>query len=74
MSAALLPMRHELRTPLAGLLTQAQVALRTNDDETVNSAERIEQAVNRMIIWWQQLLTFSRIESSNRVLPKKAFS
>jgi two-component system sensor histidine kinase QseC len=56
---------HELRTPLAGLLTQAQVALRTRDDDTRQQAlKRIEQAVNRMTYLVQQLLTFSRIESS----------
>ncbi|MFZ2727308.1 MAG: ATP-binding protein [Methylococcaceae bacterium] len=56
---------HELRTPLAGLLTQAQVALRTQDEETRQQAlKRIEQAVNRMTYLVQQLLTFSRIESS----------
>lgn len=56
---------HELRTPLAGLLTQAQVALRTRDEETRQQAlKRIEQAVNRMSYLVQQLLTFSRIEAS----------
>ncbi|MGZ8189981.1 MAG: ATP-binding protein [Methylococcaceae bacterium] len=64
---------HELRTPLAGLLTQAQVALRTNDDETRKQAlKRIEQAVNRMTHLVQQLLTFSRIESSTEFLAKES--
>ncbi|MGZ8137369.1 MAG: ATP-binding protein [Methylococcaceae bacterium] len=64
---------HELRTPLAGLLTQAQVALRTNDDETRKQAlKRIEQAVNRMTYLVQQLLTFSRIESSTEFLAKES--
>jgi two-component system sensor histidine kinase QseC len=64
---------HELRTPLAGLLTQAQVALRTNDDDTRKQAlKRIEQAVNRMTYLVQQLLTFSRIESSTEFLTKES--
>ncbi len=64
---------HELRTPLAGLLTQAQVALRTNDDDTRKQAlKRIEQAVNRMTYLVQQLLTFSRIESSTEFLAKES--
>jgi len=63
---------HELRTPLAGLLTQAQVALRTNDDAVRKQAlKRIEQAVNRMTYMVQQLLTFSRIEYSTEFLTKE---
>jgi len=64
---------HELRTPLAGLLTQAQVALRTNDDDIRKQAlKRIEQAVNRMTYMVQQLLTFSRIESSAEFLTQES--
>ena len=64
---------HELRTPLAGLLTQAQVALKTNDEEVRNQAlQRIKQAVNRMTYMVQQLLTFSRIESSTEYLTKES--
>ncbi|GAB6139729.1 hypothetical protein JCM14076_04580 [Methylosoma difficile] len=64
---------HELRTPLAGLLTQAQVALRTHDDDTRKQAlKRIEQAVNRMTYLVQQLLTFSRIDSSTEFLAKES--
>ena len=62
---------HELRTPLAGLLTQAQVALRTHDDDVRKQAlKRIEQAVHRMTYMVQQLLTFSRIESSTEFLHR----
>lgn len=62
---------HELRTPLAGLLTQAQVALRTADETVRNQAlKRIEQAVYRMTYLVQQLLTFSRIDSSTEYLAK----
>ncbi len=64
---------HELRTPLAGLLTQAQVALRANDEGVRKQAlKRIEQAVNRMTYMVQQLLTFSRIEYSTEFLNKEA--
>ncbi|MCF8007021.1 MAG: two-component sensor histidine kinase [Methylovulum sp.] len=63
---------HELRTPLAGLLTQAQVAMRTHDDGVRKQAlKRIEQAVNRMTYLVQQLLTFSRIESSTEFLNRE---
>lgn len=63
---------HELRTPLAGLLTQAQVALRTHDDDVRRQAlKRIEQAVNRMTYMVQQLLTFSRIESNTEFLNRE---
>jgi two-component system sensor histidine kinase QseC len=64
---------HELRTPLAGLLTQAQVALRTKDEEMHRQAlKRIEQAVNRMAYMVQQLLTFSRIDSSTEFLAQES--
>jgi len=64
---------HELRTPLAGLLTQAQVAMRTNDEGVRKQAlKRIEQAVNRMTYMVQQLLTFSRIEYSTEFLNKES--
>ena len=63
---------HELKTPLAGLLTQAQVALRTTDESVRRQAlGRIEQAVKRMTNMVQQLLTFSRIESDPSYLTKQ---
>lgn len=63
---------HELRTPLAGLLTQAQVALRATDDTVRTQAlQRISQGVNRMTYMVQQLLTFSRIESSSSAFLAK---
>lgn len=63
---------HELRTPLAGLLTQVQVALRTEEESVQRQAlKRIEQAVNRMTYMVQQLLTFSRIESGVEYLVKE---
>ena len=64
---------HELKTPLAGLLTQAQVALRTTDESVRRQAlSRIEQAVKRMTSMVQQLLTFSRIESDPSYLTKQS--
>ncbi|HSN22902.1 MAG TPA: ATP-binding protein, partial [Methylomicrobium sp.] len=63
---------HELRTPLAGLLTQVQVALKTQDEQIQRQAlKRIEQAVNKMSYMIQQLLTFSRIDSGPEYLEKK---
>lgn len=62
---------HELRTPLAGLLTQVQVALKTQDEQIQRQAlKRIEQAVNKMSYMVQQLLTFSRIDSGPEYLEK----
>ncbi|MGR8941007.1 MAG: ATP-binding protein [Gammaproteobacteria bacterium] len=62
---------HELRTPLAGLLTQVQVALKTQDEQIQRQAlKRIEQAVNKMSYMIQQLLTFSRIDSGPEYLEK----
>jgi len=64
---------HELRTPLAGLLTQVQVALKTQDEQIQRQAlKRIEQAVNKMSYMVQQLLTFSRIDSEPEYLEKTA--
>lgn len=64
---------HELKTPLAGLLTQAQVALRTTDESVRRQAlSRIEQAVKRMTNMVQQLLTFSRIESDPSYMTKQS--
>jgi two-component system sensor histidine kinase QseC len=57
---------------LAGLLTQAHVALRTTDEEVRKQAlSRIKQGVNRMSYMVQQLLTFSRIESNTEFLTKQ---
>jgi two-component system, OmpR family, sensor histidine kinase QseC len=60
---------HELRTPLAGLRTQAQVALKTTDEAVKNQALiRIEQAVGRMTHTLQQLLTLAQIEADTDFL------
>ena len=53
---------HELRTPLAALKTQAQVALNTNNLEEKNIAiHKLLTSVNRSTHIVQQLLTMSRL-------------
>ncbi len=62
---------HELRTPLAGLLTQVQVALKTNSESMRNQAlNKSQQAVLRMSRMVQQLLTLSRIQNQNENLSR----
>lgn len=53
---------HELRTPLAALKTQAQVALRTDDiTERKEALNNVVEGVNRSTHITQQLLTMSRL-------------
>ena len=53
---------HELRTPLAALKAQAQVALYSNDIEEKNQAlQKLIASVNRSTHIVQQLLTMSRL-------------
>lgn len=53
---------HELRTPLAALKTQAQVALNTNNIEEKNQAlHKLIASVNRSTHIVHQLLTLSRL-------------
>jgi two-component system, OmpR family, sensor histidine kinase QseC len=53
---------HELRTPLAALKAQAQVALNSNDLEEKNQAlHKLIASVNRSTHIVQQLLTMSRL-------------
>ncbi|KTC97530.1 ATP-binding protein [Legionella erythra] len=53
---------HELRTPLAALKAQAQVALNTNDIEEKNQAlQKLIASVNRSTHIVQQLLTMSKL-------------
>jgi len=53
---------HELRTPLAALKTQAQVALKTTDVEERRTAlQNVITGVNRSTHIIQQLLTMSRL-------------
>lgn len=54
---------HQLRTPLAGLQTQAEMALREQDPVAVHNAlERIRSSVVRMSHLVHQLLALARVE------------
>lgn len=56
---------HELKTPLAGLKTQAQVALATSDGEArTHALQRIIQAVNRTARLVYQLLELTEVENA----------
>ena len=60
---------HELRTPLAALKTQAQVALRASDEETRSAALRqVIAGVDRATHMVQQLLTLARLDPRNSVI------
>lgn len=62
---------HELRTPLAGLKTQAQIALATTDDAVRDGALRqILVAVDRTSRLVRQLLALAKLEA----LPKAAMT
>lgn len=60
---------HELRTPLAALKTQIQVALRSRDaqQQQVLFGEAL-QSIDRMSHLVEQLLTFVRVQRSDAVL------
>jgi len=54
---------HELRTPLAGIRTQAQVALRASaDEERRRALNQVISGVDRATHLVQQLLTLARID------------
>lgn len=54
---------HELRTPLAALKTQAQVALRANESQQKRKAlEQVISGVDRATHLVQQLLTLARLD------------
>lgn len=60
---------HELRTPLAALKTQAQVALKTNDDaERIMMLNNLIASVDRCTHIVQQLLTLSRLAPEANLL------
>ncbi|MBN9064971.1 MAG: two-component sensor histidine kinase, partial [Rhizobiales bacterium] len=64
---------HELRTPLAGLKTQAQVALTANDEQARASALRqIILSVDRASRLTRQLLTLARLESMPAVREQES--
>ncbi|MGR8930551.1 MAG: ATP-binding protein [Gammaproteobacteria bacterium] len=63
---------HELKTPLAGLMTQLQVAQKAKDEGMRNQAlQKCQQAVMRMTHMVQQLLTLSRVQHHNVQLSKQ---
>ncbi len=64
---------HELRTPLAALKTQAQVAARASDDESRNRAiEQVVTGVDRASHLVQQLLTLARVDPEIGLKQKQA--
>ena len=63
---------HELKTPLAGLMTQLQVAQKARDEKMRNQAlQKCQQAILRMTHMVQQLLTLSRVQHHNVQLTKQ---
>lgn len=63
---------HELKTPLAGLMTQLQVAQKAKDEAMRKQAlKKCQQAVMRMTHMVQQLLTLSRVQHHNMQLSKQ---
>lgn len=63
---------HELKTPLAGMMTQLQVAQKTKDAAMRDQAlQKCQQAVLRMTHMVQQLLTLSRVQHQNVQLDKQ---
>jgi two-component system sensor histidine kinase QseC len=64
---------HELRTPLAAIRTQAQVALRNSDSPEISSAlEKVIKGVERSTHVVQQLLTLSRIVPGATMITNQA--
>lgn len=63
---------HELKTPLAGLMTQLQVAQKTRDETMRQQAlQKCQQAVMRMTHMVQQLLTLSRVQHQSALLERQ---
>jgi two-component system sensor histidine kinase QseC len=66
---------HELKTPLAGLLTQMQVAQKTDDPAVRSLAlQKAQQAVMRMTHMVQQLLTLSRVQHDRASINKQTLN
>lgn len=55
---------HELRTPLAGITTQLQVAMIRADENTLGSLQKAELAVKHLSQMLDQLLMLARLDSS----------
>lgn len=65
---------HELRTPLSGLMAQAQVAAREPDDELRERAlRRIIQGAKRASRLVNQLLTLARLDPDHVIYDTKDF-
>ena len=56
---------HELRTPLAALKVQAQVAQRAADEPRRQALQQVLQGVERMTHLVEQLLTLARVDPGN---------
>ena len=57
---------HQLRTPLAGLKTQAELAIREDDPRAMRAAlERVRAAVDRSVHLVNQLLALARADHSH---------
>ena len=60
---------HELRTPLAGLKVQLQVAMRTSDPEEQRRAlAKCMHGIGNMTHLVQQMLTLTRVEASSHAM------
>lgn len=59
---------HELRTPLAGIKTQAQLARKTKDDEIrENALVSMDEAVDQLTHTVYQLLTLARLDPKSEI-------
>ncbi len=59
---------HQLRTPLAGLKTQAELAMREDDPVSMRAAlERVRAAVDRSVHLVNQLLALARADHSHEL-------
>lgn len=66
---------HELRTPLAALKVQAQVALRaTDDNERKDALDKVLQGVDRATRLITQLLTLARVDPDSVAATHQPFS
>ncbi|MBI5816078.1 MAG: sensor histidine kinase [Nitrospinae bacterium] len=64
---------HQLRTPLAGIKTQTELALRQSvTPETADSLNQIKLAVERLIHVTNQLLSLARVEPQENIPPSFA--
>jgi len=62
---------HQLRTPLAGLHTQAELALRESDPQAIRrSLEQLHEAAGRAGHLINQLLSLARLEPGSRRSPQ----